>query len=57
MTSPRDIGIGWPSNAARTPPALEVIQTLEQLAFRHHAAARAEVDASWALVQALRQQR
>ncbi|WP_329410686.1 hypothetical protein OG563_00135 [Nocardia vinacea] len=40
-------------NAAR---ALEAIQSLEQLAFHRHAAARADVDASWALVQALRQQ-
>ncbi|WP_327100280.1 hypothetical protein OIE68_16815 [Nocardia vinacea] len=40
-------------NAARD---LEAIQGLEQLAFRRHATARAEVDASWALVAALRQQ-
>ncbi|MEV4241356.1 hypothetical protein AB0J47_40055 [Nocardia sp. NPDC049737] len=40
-------------NVAR---ALEAIQSLEQLAFRRHATARAEVDTSWALVAALRQQ-
>ncbi|WP_406279014.1 hypothetical protein OH799_11220 [Nocardia sp. NBC_00881] len=36
--------------------ALEAIQSLEQLAFHRHATARAEADASWALVQALRPQ-
>ncbi|MFX0581005.1 hypothetical protein [Nocardia nepalensis] len=48
----------WAAEQRRqdTARALEAIQTLEQLAFRRHATARAEVDASWALVQALRQQ-
>ncbi|WP_327118851.1 hypothetical protein OHB12_11645 [Nocardia sp. NBC_01730] len=55
MTTPRAIGTGRAEqrlqDAAR---ALEASQTLKQLAVRRLAATRAEVDGSWAPVQALR---